>query len=117
MTDSTMITAPSIIKPKSSAPKLIKFPLTPNRFIIQIANNIDNGITDATSKPARRFPKNKIKTKLQIKYTEKNKEYYIDNNRVTKASEYLSNMNVIIFSVRLFKTIDKVEFSIFLLIS
>jgi len=41
--------------------------------------------------------KNKIKTKLQIKYTEKNKEYYIDNNKIIKTTDYLSNMNVIIF--------------------
>ena len=41
--------------------------------------------------------KDKIKTKLQVKYSKKNKEYYIDNNKLTKTSDYLSNMNVIIF--------------------
>ena len=41
--------------------------------------------------------KNNIKTKLQIKYTSKNKEYYVDNNKLIKTSDYLSNMNVIIF--------------------
>ena len=41
--------------------------------------------------------KDKIKTKLQVKYSKKNKEYYIDNNKLPKTSDYLSNMNVIIF--------------------
>ncbi len=41
--------------------------------------------------------KNKIKTKLQVKYNNKNKEYYIDNNKIIKTNDYLSNMNVIIF--------------------
>lgn len=41
--------------------------------------------------------KNKIRTKLLLKYAEKNKEYYIDNNKISKTADYLSNMNVIIF--------------------
>jgi len=41
--------------------------------------------------------RNKIKTKLLIKYSEKNKEYFIDNNKIIKTTNYLSNMNVIIF--------------------
>jgi DNA replication and repair protein RecF len=41
--------------------------------------------------------KNKIKTKLQVKYSQRSKEYYIDNNKLNKTSDYLSNMNVIIF--------------------
>lgn len=41
--------------------------------------------------------KNKIRTKLLLKYAEKNKEYYIDNNKILKTADYLSNMNVIIF--------------------
>ncbi|MCY1460925.1 hypothetical protein D9M71_785250 [compost metagenome] len=48
------------------APRLIKFPLTPKAFIKITANNIANGITEATINPARRFPKNKIKTKITI---------------------------------------------------
>jgi hypothetical protein len=63
---STIITAPSTIIPKSIAPKLIRFPLTPNAFIKITANSIDNGITEATIKPARRFPRNKIRTKITI---------------------------------------------------
>ena len=66
MVASTIITAPSIIKPKSNAPKLIKFPLTPNRFIIMIANNIANGITLATNNPARKFPKKRTNMKITI---------------------------------------------------
>ena len=64
---STIITAPSTIKPKSSAPKLIKFPETPKIFIIMIAKSIANGITEATKSPARKFPRNKTKTKITIK--------------------------------------------------
>lgn len=41
--------------------------------------------------------KNNINTKLLIKYSEKNKEYFIDSNKIIKTTEYLSNMNVIIF--------------------
>ena len=67
MTASTIITAPSTIKPKSNAPKLIKFPLTPNKFIIIIAKSIANGITEATRSPALKFPKNKTNTKITIK--------------------------------------------------
>ena len=60
------MTAPSTSSPKSNAPKLIKFPLTPKRCININANNIDNGITDATTKPALKFPKNKINTNSTI---------------------------------------------------
>ena len=67
MAASTIITAPSTIKPKSKAPRLIKLPPTPKRFIIIIANNIANGITDATIKPARRLPKKRTKIKTTIK--------------------------------------------------
>ena len=62
-----MITAPSTSNPKSNAPKLIRFPLTPNKFIKIKANNMESGITDATTSPARRFPKKRIKTKMTIK--------------------------------------------------
>ncbi len=61
-----MITAPSTIRPKSRAPKLIKLPLTPKIFIIITAKSIANGIIDATKSPARRFPKNRTKTKTTI---------------------------------------------------
>ena len=62
-----IITAPSTIKPKSSAPKLIKFPSTPNKFIRQMANSNANGITEATIKPALKLPSSKTKTKITIK--------------------------------------------------
>ena len=55
ITASTIITAPSTIRPKSNAPRLIRFPLTPNRFIMITANNMASGITEATTSPARRF--------------------------------------------------------------
>ncbi len=41
--------------------------------------------------------KNKIRTKLLLKYAKKSKEFYIDNNKILKTTDYLSNMNVIIF--------------------
>ncbi|MNX09611.1 hypothetical protein D3C86_393420 [compost metagenome] len=64
---STIITAPSTINPKSNAPRLIKFPLTPKVFIIIMAKSIANGITEATINPALRFPKNNTKIKTTIK--------------------------------------------------
>ena len=67
MVASTIITAPSTIIPKSIAPKLIKFPLTPNAFIKITAKSMDKGITEATISPALKFPRNKIKTKITIK--------------------------------------------------
>lgn len=41
--------------------------------------------------------KNNINTKLKIKYDKNNKEYLVDNNKKNRLSDYLSNMNVIIF--------------------
>ena len=61
------MTAPSTINPKSIAPKLIKLALTPNTFIKPRANNMDNGMADATISPALKFPKNKTKTKMTIR--------------------------------------------------
>ena len=52
-TASTMMTAPSTISPKSIAPRLIRFPLTPKSFIMPNANSMDSGITEATTSPAR----------------------------------------------------------------
>ena len=66
ITASTMMTAPSTIKPKSSAPRLIKLPLTPKKFIIMTANNIANGMTDATNKPARKLPRKSTRTNTTI---------------------------------------------------
>ena len=63
---STIITAPSTIIPKSIAPKLIKFPLTPKWFIKITAKSIESGITDATINPARRLPRNSINTNITI---------------------------------------------------
>ena len=60
------MTAPSIIKPKSNAPKLIKFPETPKTFINEMANNIAKGMTEATIKPALKLPNNNTKTKITI---------------------------------------------------
>ena len=65
--NSTIITAPSIIIPKSIAPKLIKLASIPKIFIKEIANNKHKGITEATTKPERQFPNNKTTTKITIK--------------------------------------------------
>ncbi|MNX85812.1 hypothetical protein D3C86_1176660 [compost metagenome] len=64
---STIITAPSTINPKSMAPRLIRFPLTPKRCIIVTAKSNDKGITEATTKPARQFPRSKTRMKITIK--------------------------------------------------
>ena len=61
------MTAPSTIKPKSIAPKLIKFADTPKIFISANANNKQSGITDATIKPARKFPNKSTRMKTTIR--------------------------------------------------
>ncbi|MNS45849.1 hypothetical protein D3C72_783270 [compost metagenome] len=66
MVASTIITAPSTINPKSIAPKLMRLPDTPKKFISVMAKSIARGITEATTKPARRFPNNNTKTKMTI---------------------------------------------------
>ena len=66
MVASTIITAPSTINPKSIAPRLIKFPLTPKTRINETANNMESGITEATINPALKLPKNKTSTKITI---------------------------------------------------
>ena len=64
--DSTMMTAPSTIKPKSIAPRLIKLAETPKICIIANAKRRHNGITDATIRPALKFPRSKTKIKTTI---------------------------------------------------
>ena len=64
--NSTIITEPSMIIPKSIAPRLIKLASTPNTFIIEIANSKLNGITEATTKPERQFPNSKTTTNMTI---------------------------------------------------
>ncbi len=49
------------------APKLIKFPETPKRFIIAIAKSIESGITEATINPPLKLPRKRISTKITIK--------------------------------------------------
>ena len=61
-----MITAPSTINPKSIAPKLIRLADIPNQFIMETANNIAKGITEATIKPARQLPNIITKIKMTI---------------------------------------------------
>ena len=61
---STMMTAPSTIKPKSSAPKLIKLALTPVCTIPVIVANIARGMTAAVMMAARTLPKSKNKTTM-----------------------------------------------------
>ena len=64
--DSTIMTAPSTMRPKSMAPKLIKFADTPKMCISAKANNKQSGITEATINPALQFPSNKIKINTTI---------------------------------------------------
>ena len=51
-----MITAPSTIKPKSNAPRLIKLADTPACAIPVIVINMEIGITAAVMRAARKFP-------------------------------------------------------------
>ena len=64
---STIITAPSIIIPKSMAPKLIKLASILKMLINEIANNKLKGITEATTKPDRILPNNKTTIKITIR--------------------------------------------------
>ena len=51
-----MITAPSTIRPKSMAPRLIRLPDRPNSFMTDTAKSSASGIDVATTSPARRSP-------------------------------------------------------------
>ena len=66
--NSTIITAPSIIIPKSIAPKLIKLASILKIFINEMANNKQSGITEATTNPERQFPNKRTTTKITIKH-------------------------------------------------
>ena len=48
------------------APRLMRFPDTPNIFIIPNANNKESGITDATTNPALKFPNKSNKINITI---------------------------------------------------
>ena len=65
--NSTIITAPSMIIPKSIAPKLIRLASIPKMYIKESAKNKHNGITEATTKPLRQLPSIKITTKRTIR--------------------------------------------------
>ena len=67
MVASTIMTAPSTINPKSIAPKLIRLPDTPNRFMSEKAKSRASGITEATISPALKLPSKSSKTKMTIK--------------------------------------------------
>ena len=66
--NSTIITAPSMIIPKSIAPKLIKFASTPKIYINDKAKSKHNGITEATTKPDLKLPNSNTTTKITIKH-------------------------------------------------
>ena len=58
------MTAPSTIKPKSNAPRLIKLAETPVRTMPVIVPNIARGMTAAVINAARILPSNKNKTAI-----------------------------------------------------
>ncbi len=64
---STMITAPSTIKPKSSAPKLIKLADTSVLTMPDIVASIAKGITAAVISAARTFPSKTNSTTMTSK--------------------------------------------------
>ena len=59
---STMMTAPSTMMPKSSAPRLSRLPLTPRSTMPVMANSIDSGMTQAVMSAARMLPRNTNRT-------------------------------------------------------
>src|SRR5436190_4423283 len=61
---STMTTAPSMIRPKSIAPRLIKFPETPNFNMPVTANRNESGMAAVTMSAARQLPSNTSKTAM-----------------------------------------------------
>ena len=65
--NSTMITAPSIMIPKSIAPKLIRLASTSKRYIMERANSSDKGITEAMTNPERRLPRIRTTAKMTIR--------------------------------------------------
>ena len=61
--NSTIITAPSIIIPKSSAPRLIRFTSIPKRYIMAMVKSIDSGMMDEITSADRKLPKISSTTK------------------------------------------------------
>ena len=47
------------MRPKSSAPRLMRFAVKPKRFIARKANNSESGITEAVRSDARRLRRNR----------------------------------------------------------
>ena len=64
---STMTTAPSMMMPKSSAPRLIKLALILLPAIPEMVNSMDNGMTIAAITAARKFPRNTNRTIMTSK--------------------------------------------------
>ena len=64
---STIITAPSIIIPKSMAPRLIKLASIPKIYIIERAKSKLSGMTEAMTNPERMLPKSSTTTKMTIR--------------------------------------------------
>ncbi len=63
---STIITAPSIIIPKSSAPRLIRLASMPKMYIIEMVKSKASGIIDAITSAERIFPKSRITVNITI---------------------------------------------------
>ncbi len=61
---------------------------------------IDNDLIkrdSISSKISGQIKKNSLPTKLEIILNKKEKKLFIDNNKINRSNEYISNMNVIIF--------------------
>ena len=61
---STMMTAPSTINPKSSAPRLIRLPLMRPWTIPVMVNSMEKGMTHAVISAARMFPSRRKRTTI-----------------------------------------------------
>ena len=66
-TNSTIITAPSIIIPKSRAPRLIRLASIPKTYIMEIVKSNASGIIDAITNAERTLPSNTITIKITIR--------------------------------------------------
>ena len=62
-----MITAPSTISPKSSAPRLIRLPEVRVATMPLMVMSMDNGITNAVISAARRLPSSANSTAMTSK--------------------------------------------------
>ena len=65
--NSTMITAPSMMIPKSRAPRLIRLASILKIYIMEIVNRRERGMIEAMTRPDRRLPSRRMTTAKTIR--------------------------------------------------